>query len=207
MATAEITRDVSVGTTKAVTPLTGNAVQGSTQEYGVTGSSQFYPTPVFFAPQDNREELNAQWETLLPARVFYAVPLVNVSDPLQHNYVQWDRLNLELMRIASLTANWDGEGAEAISRAAVDNAQTLLQLAKNVAGRSTFFQCPLPLLVASIDGGVILKWVCGSKELKCKILDNVIEVIRWKSPDHFESDGFWEVPVDHVSEHLEWLFR
>ncbi|MGC2213032.1 MAG: hypothetical protein WA602_07520, partial [Silvibacterium sp.] len=136
------------------------------------------------------------------ARAYYVPVPQNAG-----NTIAWDRLNLDLMRIASLDNNWDGEGAEAISRAVIDNAQVLLYIAKEACTVSATTQRPAPSLIPSVDGCVILKWTYGAKELKCTVIGDVVEVVRWGSPNHFESDGYWELPVNGVSEHFEWLFK
>jgi hypothetical protein len=114
------------------------------------------------------------------------------------------------MRIASLERNWDGEGAEPVPQQATTNAAVLLFLAKaakEAMEQSTITQCTFPIVLPTVDGGVILKWVQGNRELKCIVRGDIVEVIRWRSLDGFESDGFWEIPVTRVAEHFEWLLQ
>ena len=73
--------------------------------------------------------------------------------------------------------------------------------------QSTIAQCTVPIVMPAIDGGVILKWVQGGRELKCIVRGDIVEVVRWRSLDGYESDGFWEIPVPRVAEHFEWLLQ
>jgi hypothetical protein len=202
MATAELISDVPQAATKNVVPMTGGSARGATQDYVITTNSQRYPVAIFFAPLGDRGDLNKNWGDLLQAtvRALY-IPVVEAG----RSSVEWDRLTLELMRISSLRDNWDGEGAEAIPLGAVSSAQILLQLARGAAGRLP--GCPLPALFPSTEGGIIFKWFCGQKELKCLAMADVVEVLRWRSPEQFESEGLWEIPAQKASEHFEWLLR
>lgn len=202
MATAEIVRDASTATTSTVVPLLSGYIPGSTQEYGITTSSQQSPAPVFFAPHHGHA-LATYWGSLLLGSVHAFYSFV----PSTSNSVAWERLSLELMRIASLEPNWDGEEADAVSLVAVNNAALLLSNAKMLIAHSTIIEDTVPALIPSVDGGVILKWLRGNKELKCTIFGERVEVVRWRSLDRYESDGFWEVAVPQVSEHFEWLLQ
>src|SRR6266498_2108040 len=123
MATA--VSDMSSAATQTVVPLTGGSVQGSTQEYRFTPSSQRSPVAVFFAPLGYLEQLNMFWGSLLRATVpIFCVSITSTTS----SSIEWDRLSLELMCIANLHSNWDGEGAEAVPPMAVNNAETLIQL-------------------------------------------------------------------------------
>jgi hypothetical protein len=213
MATAEFVRDGSLSVTEIARPLAGDAIQGSTQEFSVTAESQRYPTPIFFAPQHQQDDLTLYWESLFRgvARSFYAM-LTGISSTILNfsaggNARAWDRLNLELMRIASLRENWDGEGAAAISYESAGSASTLLSLARAAPGKFDAITYAMPLLVPSVDGGITLKWVHNSKELHCTVDGNTAEVIRWSSLDAYESDGLWETPIHGVAEHFRWLFQ
>jgi hypothetical protein len=213
MATAEIFRDVSMAATANAVPMVGDAIQGSTQEYGVTRGSQQAPAPIFFAPP-HQGKLATYWGSMLHGvvRTFYAfVPGGNPISPAcalgSRSFFAWDRLSLDLMRIASLERNWDGEGAEPVPRDATTNAVVLLFLARAAMEQSKTAHCPVPIVIPAVDGGVILKWVQGGRELKCTVRGDIIEVVRWRSPNGYESDGFWEIPVDRVVEHFEWLLQ
>jgi hypothetical protein len=111
------------------------------------------------------------------------------------------------MRIASLEGNWDDEGAEPVPQKAARDASILLFLARAAAEQSPIARCPLPTIVPAVDGGVTLKWVQGNRELKCIVRSDNVEVVRWRSLDRYESDGFWELPVQRVAEHFEWLLQ
>lgn len=215
MATAEIVRDASTSVTQNATPLVANTVQGSTQMYGVAPNSRQSPTPTFFAPRGNHGELIGYWGSLLRGTIRNFYTFIFVCTPpssvfgsaLCESPLAWDRLNVELMRIASLGSNWDGEGAEAVHPRAAANMAVLLNLARIATEQSRVLQPSVPALIPDVEGGIILKWVLGIKELNCTVLDDIVEVIRWKSPDRYESDGFWDIPVHRVAEHFEWLLQ
>jgi hypothetical protein len=234
VATAEVVSNAAtVAITNAAVPLTSKMIQGSTQVFEVSTNSQRSSSPIFYAPSsgfgvltDYSEQssgtifygLSARsgqpadysyWNDLFRGTVsgvYIFVPKTEATYPRKVS-LAWDRLSLELMRVASLGPNWDGEGAEPVTPKSVSTFAVLLALARNAAQQSMNLECPIPTLFPSIDGGMILKWVRGPKELKCTVLDQAVEVIRWKSPDSYESDGLWEVPVQGVSEHFEWLLR
>jgi hypothetical protein len=154
------------------------------------------------------------WESLIQASAhgFYSLifrencaPQWNAS--LRKSSFTWDRLSLELMRIASLSHDWAGEGAQAVPLKAVSSTAALLLLAKKATERFPAAQCPMPTLFPSVEGGILFKWLKGNKELKCTIFGDFIEVIRWRSPDRYDSDGIWELPVQAVAEHFEWLLK
>jgi hypothetical protein len=187
---------------------------GSTQSFGVAAESQRYPVPVFFAPPAEGTEINPYWGSLLlgTVRAFYTfvaggLTPAQIGPAAAIKDLSWDRLKLELMRIASFEGNWDGEGAEAIPQEAIKAATVLLSLAQAAMERSAVEQGPLPTLIPAVEGGIIFKWACGKRELKCTILDNIVEVIRWRSPERYESDGLWEIPALGVAEHFEWLLQ
>jgi hypothetical protein len=219
VATAEVIHDPSTSAiTEAAIPLLVRNVPGSTQGYEISSEAQ---TPVFFAPGSGFglgvtvHLAGSIWRDLFRETVsgFYTSVAKNymswfIDVTERKSSVAWDRLNLELMRAASLQPNWDGEGAEPIPPNAVTTASILLSIAKNsteqLAGGST---PSLPSLFPSVDGGITLKWIRGTKELKCTVFGNTVEVVRWRSLDAYESEGLWEVPVQEVGEHVEWLLR
>ena len=210
MATVEIIRDSS----RAV-PLYGDAIQGSIVDYvGVHAGSGQSHDAVFYAPEKEPGEMESIWGILAygavrALRQFRTIVAPETGDRAAKTF-PWNGLNLELMRIASLEPNWDGEGAERVPQKAATNAVVLLFLAKaakDVKEQSNMTQCTFPIVLPAVDGGVILKWVQGNKELKCTVRNDFVEVIRWRSLDRYESDGFWEIPVPHVAEHFEWLLQ
>jgi hypothetical protein len=212
LATAEIVKDMSATVMGNAALISGDAIQGSTLEYGSTPNSLRSPSPVFFAPQ--RDALANYWGVLIGGalRSFFALVSGNSAATLatpvvERNSIAWDRLSLELMRIAGLKADWDGEGAERVPQMAVKNAGVLLFLARAAVLQSISLQWPVPSIIPAVDGGVILKWVTATKELKCTVRNDFVEVVRWKSPDRYESDGFWEVPIQGVTEHFQWLLQ
>ena len=214
MATAEVLSDLSMAATANAIPLAGGAIPGSTQEgYYVSANSQHSPAPTFFVPP-HQERIATYWDSLLRGVVRGFYSFVSGGDPASlaftarsTKYFAWDRLSLELMRIASLEQNWDGENAEPIPQKAATNAAVLLFLARAAMERSTITQCTVPLIIPDVEGGVILKWVQGNRELKCIVRSDIVEVVRWRSLDRYESDGFWEIPVSRVAEHFEWLLK
>jgi hypothetical protein len=213
MATAEIIGNLSMAATDNAVPIVGDAIQGSIQEFHVTATSQHSPSPVFYAPQ-HQGKLTTYWDSMLRGvvRSFYAIVSRDNAGSLTSmvcgtDSFAWDRLSLELMRIASLGTNWDGEGAEAVPPKAARNTGVLLFLARAAMEQSTIAQCTVPIVMPAIDGGVILKWVQGGRELKCIVRGDIVEVVRWRSLDGYESDGFWEIPVPRVAEHFEWLLQ
>ena len=207
MATAEIIKD----STKSV-PLYGDAIQGSIQDYiGVHACSWKSHAPVFYIPEKEPGATESIWGilaygTVRARRRFETIVAPKAGYQTSRTF-PWDRLNLELMRIASLKPNWDGEGAEPVPQQATTNAAILLFMARAARDQSTIAQCTFPILIPAIDGGVTLKWVQGIRELKCTVRADVVEVVRWRSLDGYESDGFWEIPVQRVAEHFEWLLQ
>lgn len=217
MATAEVVRNAVIeAVTSSVVPLTSKTIQGSTQLYEVTSNSQLAASPIFFAPSPGlgQTAVYSYWDDLFRGTVsgVYAfVPTEGRAPMFAFGFrkvsLAWDRLSLELMRLASLGPNWDGEAAEAITQKSVSTAGILLLLAKDATQRSTALACSLPTLFPSVEGGITFKWARKGKELKCTVLEDVVEVIRWKSSERYESDGLWELPVQGVAEHFEWLMR
>ena len=214
MATAEIIGDVSTAVTFAAIPLSENAIQGSTRSFGLPAHSQQFPAPLVFGPPTGLGETALYWGNLFGGTIRASYTFVTtgyessrVGSAASVSPVAWERLGLELMRIASLEPDWDGEGAESVPQKAVTAAAVLLALAKKTAEQSTIAQCSVPIISPAIEGGVTLKWIHGSKELKCTLLGDTVEVVRWRSPDRYESDGFWEIPVPRVAEHFEWLLQ
>lgn len=213
MATAEILRDLSTTVTENATPISADVLPGSTQEYGPTPNSMRSPTPVFFAPRQH-DGLTTYWGVLLRGvvRSFFALITGQdapsfASSATGSNAFAWERLSLELMRFSSLRPNWDGEGAEQVPQKAINNAAVLLFLAKSTMSQATVAQCPMPSIIPAVDAGVIFKWIREPKELKCTVRSDFVEVVRWRSPDVYDSDGYWEVPIQRVAEHFKWLLR
>jgi hypothetical protein len=66
---------------------------------------------------------------------------------------------------------------------------------------------PAPKLYPRVDGDLSLKWAYDAKELDCTAMGESVEVIRWSSPDLFESDGLWDLAAEQTREHFEWLIR
>ena len=214
MATAELFGDVPLAITSTVGPPIGASIPGSTQTYEMTLPSANTRTSVFFPPQPKNGELTAYWGNQLKGAVRWFRAVVSgethsaiLNSNISNSSFAWDRLSIELMRIASLGPNWDGEGAEAVPQSAVVTTAELLFLARTVSRRPTVAQSSFPTLMPAVDGGVTFKWTRAGKELKCTVLDGTVEVVRWKSPDGYESDGMWEIPVSKVAEHFEWLVQ
>lgn len=214
MAAAEQIVGPLTSITRAAAPLAAEMVQGSIQEFGITTGSMSFRNPVFFAPQQDFGEPNVYWGSLIgqPIRVRYTVATWAKCLPQYYsvdrvNSFEWERLSLELMRIASLESNWDGEGAESVQQNTVTTATILLSLARSAVEHLADSPSAAPTLFPTVEGGAAFKWVHGSKELKCTVLGDAVEVVRWTSPDRYESDGFWEIPVRRVGEHFEWLFQ
>ena len=210
MATAEILRDTSL--VKAV-PLVATAIQGST----LFPQKSNVETPTLFveptAPEGS-SGLYSAWECVKAGPATSAFAMASHErhtskwpSTLCEDALRWDRARLELMRIASLVPNWDGEGADPVSPNAIKQAGILLQSAKNAVESAELIDCPLPTIYASLDGGVTLKWTRAGKELKCTVYSDQVEVIRWRSPEAYESDGYWEIPVTKIGEHFDWLLR
>ena len=213
MATAEILRDTSLAVTVNAAPLVATAIQGSTQFFQKSNVES--PT-LFVEPTAPGVSggLYSAWESVKagpPNWVFMMASnerhTTEWPSTLCEDALRWDRVRLELMRIASLVPNWDGEGADPVSPNAVKQAGILLQSAKNAAESAELVDYPLPTIYAALDGGVTLKWTRAGKELKCTAYGDQVEVIRWRSPEVYEADGFWEIPVTKIGEHFDWLLR
>jgi hypothetical protein len=205
MATAELTGNPLTMITRTATPLAGNEI--------TVGPSKFR-NPVFFAPHSGVSEENAYWGILMgqTARVLYTFATWGEHPSVFRSAggvsaFEWERLSLELMRIANLESNWDGEGGEAVQQSTVTTTTILLTIAKSVMERFADSPSTVPALFPTVEGGAALNWIRGQKELKCTVFGDIVEVVRWRSPDRFESDGLWEIPVPRVREHFEWLFQ
>jgi hypothetical protein len=178
-----------------------------------------------------------------------AVPTPQLYDFQKGSRVrqEWDALKRELERIAKLRRDWDGEGAEPVSKESIDTALALIKMAQEVMCKvedqnepflyqsSIFIQElspelrsrttsgllnnpwdaivtriipePIPGLYPTVEGGVTLKWIHRGKELQCTAQGDIVEVIRWKSTDAYDSDGLWDLNVEQIREHIEWLMR
>lgn len=199
--------EAQVSVTDAARPVWNATIPGSTQQFDLNANALWSSAPIFFAPGmgDKKEMYDKVWEVVVRsvARSVYYSFLRTVPSK---NSLSWDRLTLELMRISTLESNWDNEGADAISHTAKIKMTILLSLARKAAESATS-ECSLPTVYPSVDGSVILKWIRAGKELKCTVLEDEVEVVRWQSSDAYESDGLWVLPVENVAEHFEWLLR
>jgi hypothetical protein len=228
MATAKLTWEPpKLAAGNDIISVYGGYARATTKDIGVVTDSAKYPAAPFLFFALCKTEIADYWtELLYPAKEPAYLPIptgdwaekmilesslasMQVSAAPQGGlfFAEWERLNLELMRLGSLRSDWDREGAEAVSPASVRTAQTLLRLAREACARYSPPQYSIPFLFASTDGGIAIKWHVGLRELKCVAVDDSVEVVRWSSTDKFESDGYWEIPANKVAEHFEWLLR
>ena len=199
--------ETQASVTEAARPVWNSTIPGSTQPFDLNANALWSSAPIFFAPGmgDKKELYDKVWEVVVRSVARSAYYLIFRTMPGK-NSLAWDRLTLELMRISTLESNWDNEGAEAISLGTKIKMTILLSLARKAAEESVTNECSLPTVFPSVDGSVILKWIRAGKELKCTVLDDEVEVVRWQS-DAYESDGLWVLPIESVAEHFEWLLR
>jgi hypothetical protein len=230
MATAElISNGLGFPRGKGIMTLFGGSALGLTKDVGVVSDSLRYPSaPFLFYEGGEQFDVANLWGGLLLSGIralYYAVPVSRSkwsentppgameAPQVAHGFLspivslRWDRLDLELMRVSALELNWDGEGAEPVSQETIRTAQLVLELARETATSEPHPQIPLPVLFASVEGEVVLKWQFRERELKCIVIGRKVEAIRWSSHDQFESDGFWEIRPADVAEHFEWLVR
>jgi hypothetical protein len=111
-------------------------------------------------------------------------------------------LRMRVISFAGLAENWDGEDARPISEQTITTALRAIEQIAIVLGRKNTSSSPS--VRAFPDGSIFFKWVHGSKELALTVLQESIEVQRWEPVENVHSTGLWEVPVDGVTEHVEW---
>jgi hypothetical protein len=104
-----------------------------------------------------------------------------------------------------LDHNWDNEGAEAISLETVTKAIAVINHAADVLKKQEFSDRLIPSVHPFPDGSIFFKWIVGQKELTITVLDGSIEAQRWEPLDAFVSEGLWEISIDDIPEHVEWV--
>lgn len=111
----------------------------------------------------------------------------------------------ELFRIQRLDERWDGENAARFSSATIETAGQLLiaiiPFLICVSRESSPFFVPFP------DGTLQVKWLNKDKELSISMLDRVLEVQRWDSRNSYDSQGYWEISISEIADHLAWIAR
>ncbi|HTC95721.1 MAG TPA: hypothetical protein VK699_19925 [Terriglobales bacterium] len=112
-------------------------------------------------------------------------------------------LRRKVTGFARLATNWDNDGAEAVSRQTVATAEQLIEHVALVLERKN--TSTSPCVRPFPDGSVFFKWIQGQKELAVTVLGRHVEVQRWEPLDTFRSQGLWQISIDDVSEHIEWV--
>jgi hypothetical protein len=102
-----------------------------------------------------------------------------------------------------LNFNWDGEGAEPISAETINTALRVLENIAIVLERKNTLSAPS--VRPFPNGAVFFKWIQGQKELSITVEGRTVEAQRWEPLDAFHSQGLWEITVDAISEHVEWV--
>lgn len=129
--------------------------------------------------------------------------LDELSIATQRTTVMLSDLRRKISDFGLLKANWDGEDAQPITPETLATAlQVLERLAlvlerKNIASRPS--ARPFP------DGSVFLKWIQGQKELAITVQDRTVEAQHWQPLDAFRSEGLWQISIDDVPEHIDWV--
>jgi hypothetical protein len=112
-------------------------------------------------------------------------------------------LRRKIASLAHLGANWDGEGGEAPSPDTVGTAEQVTErIAIILERRDTSAE---PSVLPFPDGSIFFKLIQGQKELAITILGRTIEAQRWQPLDAFRSEGLWDISVDDIGEHIEWV--
>lgn len=112
-------------------------------------------------------------------------------------------LRRKILGFKSLAQNWDGEGADPISALTVTTALRTIEQIEVVLSRKNASSSPS--VRAFPDGSIFFKWVFGNKELALTVYQSAIQVQRWEPIEAVHSLGLWEVPVDEIAEHVEWV--
>lgn len=112
-------------------------------------------------------------------------------------------LRRKVATFAHLGANWDGEGAEAPSPQTVASGEQVIErIAIILERRDTSAE---PSVLPFPDGSIFFKLIQGQKELAITVLGRTVEAQRWHPLDAFHSQGLWQIQVDDVREHIEWV--
>jgi hypothetical protein len=121
-------------------------------------------------------------------------------EPIQPAFLS----QMHLLRLPWIFATGNRYGSQATGLLTFD--KSLIATSRSGADEDKFAQLK-PGLYPTVDGGVTLKLFFEGKELKCTAMGGTIEVIRWKSSESYESDGLWELNIEQIWEHLEWLMK
>lgn len=112
-------------------------------------------------------------------------------------------LRRKVSGMAQLSANWDGEGALAVSVETVDTSFSVIEHIAIVLERKNTNS--IPTVRPFPDGSIFFKWIRGQKELAITVNGRDVEAQRWEPLDSFHSQGLWEISVDATSEQVDWV--
>lgn len=203
MGTQPLVRE-SDSAAQTLVAVSSETLPGSVQEFRLTTRLRSDSSTTARMAWPSELESSPQWRLLTRAFIYAVYTLFKLHP---ENRGVWDRLKLELLRIAQLPGNWDSENAEAVAPGTVVTASRLLDLCRGVSRSLPNAIRSTPILLASPEGSIVIKWINGNRELKCIVTDDVVEVLRWSPLDAYESEGMWEVAAEGVLEHIEWLLR
>lgn len=63
----------------------------------------------------------------------------------------------------------------------------------------------IPYVVPTPDGTILFNWLRRDKELSITVTHNILQVQRWTPLSSYESEGYWEIGLDKIREHFDWV--
>lgn len=141
-----------------------------------------------------------------PAQAIYG-RYANTESLVGENSVIFDSLGslqLQLKRLRTLPANWDGEGGERIQEETLSSANDLLGSISDAMFRLGG-PVPAPLVSPCSDGRVCFSWKRADKELWIYVQGHTADVYRWEPRGRYESEPFEQIAIPTVSEHVAWF--
>ncbi len=110
-------------------------------------------------------------------------------------------INQQLDRLASLQANWDGEGAEPIDPQIIQVARQLAEgLPGNLVGP--------PAVVPMAAGNLQFEWNDGARSLELEIEFPTIHYLKWHPEESIEEEGFFAIDdMDRTVLLIRWFTR
>ena len=158
----------------------------------------------YSAPRNQGSVNNSLLSRLL---TFYQEDVARFFAPKQTLWVDRStvltHLHEALRTYQAFEPSWDGENALAFDHLTLDNARRLLTNF-DTCNHALLEENP-PVLAPEPDGFIGFVWTRNDKELSIKIGPKMLEVQRWSPASSYEAEGYWEIPITAVSEHLAWI--
>lgn len=115
-------------------------------------------------------------------------------------------LQLELDHIVRLFSGSPERGSANLDEETIKTCKGLIRILSSYLMKKETTN-PRPFFVPSPDGTVLFKWLRSERELSVTIEQSILQVQRWAPLAAYESEGYWEVSLDEVGEHFDWLTR